>query len=190
MSAADGASPAAPDAYAAPSYAAYPTHPSYPGYAAYDAQGAEAAGTSSTRWNPLVRLAPRQLSQRMRSSVNRLALATVCSLGAAWIHEHHDPGALCPLRRLTGAPCPLCGSTTVFMGAGAGHWTQALTANPLTVLAFFAFLAAPLALIDPVSSWANLPARRRNIALGVVLALSWVWQLHRFGFILGGTRFS
>ena len=193
MSAADGASPAAPEAYAAPSYAGYPTQSSYPGYAAYDAQGAEAvaaAGTSSARWNPLVRLAPRQLSQRMRSSVNRLALATVCSLGAAWIHEHHDPGALCPLRRLTGVPCPLCGSTTVFMEAGAGHWMAALTANPLIVLAFIAFLASPIALVDPIASWADQPARRRNLVLGVLLALSWAWELHRFGFILGGTRFS
>jgi hypothetical protein len=148
------------------------------------------AGIGSPWPSRFVRLAPRRMSQRARTSVNRLALATVCSLGAAWIHEHHDPGALCPLRRLTGVPCPLCGSTTVFMEAGAGHWTQALAANPFTVLAFFVFLASPLALIDPVASWANLPARRRNIGLGVVLALSWVWQLHRFGFILGGTRFS
>ena len=153
-------------------------------YAAYTA-------TEPGSWSArLVRLAPQRMSQRVRTSVSRLALATVCSLGAAWIHENHDPGALCPLRRLTGVPCPLCGSTTVFMEAGAGHWTEALTANPFTVLAFFVFLAAPLTLVDPVASWANLPARRRNIALGVVLALSWAWQLHRFGFVLGGTRFS
>jgi hypothetical protein len=136
----------------------------------------------------LVRLEPRRVSERLRVSGGRLGLAAVCSLGAAWVHEHHDPGALCPLRRLTGVPCPLCGSTTVFMDAGAGHWTAALTANPLTVLAFAVFLGAPLALIDPVASWANLPARRRNTALAAVLALSWIWQLHRFGFVFGGTR--
>ena len=149
--------------------------------------GGEAGPSWSARF---VRIAPRRMSQRVRTSGNRLALATVCSLGAAWIHEHHDPGALCPLRRLTGVPCPMCGSTTVFMEAGAGHWTEALGANPFTVLAFAVFLAAPLGLIDPVATWADMPARRRNIGLGVVLALSWIWQLHRFGFILGGTRFS
>ena len=135
-----------------------------------------------------VRLAPRRVPERLRSSAGRLGLAAVCSVGAAWIHENHDPGALCPLRRLTGVPCPLCGSTTVFMEAGAGHWTAALTANPLTVLAFVLFLAAPIALVDPVASWASLPARRRTLLLGAVLALSWLWQLHRFGFVLGGTR--
>ena len=150
------------------------------------------AGAGPTPWRSprLVRLAPRRWPGRARTSAGRLALAAVCSLGAAWIHEHHDPGALCPLRRLTGVPCPMCGSTTVFMEAGAGHWTEALTANPLTVLAFLVFLASPLLLIDPIASWVRLPTRRRNIGLGVLLALSWVWQLHRFGFVLGGTRFS
>lgn len=137
----------------------------------------------------LVYEAPRRLSLRVRSCVGRLALASGCSIVAAWVHTHHDPGALCPLRRLTGVPCPVCGSTTVFMEAGAGHWTAALAANPFTVLAFLVFLGAPLAGINPTSSWARMPAARRNVLLGVVLALSWIWQLHRFGFLLGGTRF-
>ena len=177
MSAAGGVSPARPEAYSG-----------YTPSAAHDA--GEVGDSGPVGAARLVRLAPRRISRRLGSSGSRLALAAVCSLGAAWIHEHHDPGALCPLRRLTGVPCPLCGSTTVFMEAGAGHWTAALAANPLTVLAFFAFLAAPIALVDPVTSWAVMPARRRNLVLGLLLALSWVWQLHRFGFVLGGTRLS
>ncbi|HEX4787056.1 MAG TPA: DUF2752 domain-containing protein [Actinospica sp.] len=132
---------------------------------------------------------PRRARRRVLGSVDRLALAGICSVAAAWVHQHHDPGALCPLRRLTGIPCPLCGSTTVFMEAGAGHWSAALAANPFTVLAFLAFLGAPLARIDPASSWARMPALRRNVLLGVLLGLCWLWQLHRFGFLLGGTRF-
>ena len=146
-----------------------------------------AEGVPAAAWP--VRPAPRRAARRVLTSFDRLALATVCSLGAAWVHEHHDPGALCPLRRLTGIPCPLCGSTTVFMEAGAGHWTAALSANPFTVVAFFVFLAVPIARIDPAQSWIALPARRRNVLLGVVLGLSWLWQLHRFGFLLGSTRF-
>ena len=133
----------------------------------------------------LVRTTPRRVPRRLLTSADRLAIAAVCSIGAAWVHENHDPGALCPLRRLTGIPCPLCGSTTVFMEAGAGHWGAAIAANPVTVLAFLLFLAAPIALIDPVSSWSRLSTRRRNVFLGVVLALSWLWQLHRFGFLPG-----
>ena len=148
-----------------------------------------AEGATAREPARLVRLAPRRVPRRLLASFDRLALAGVCSVAAAWVHEHHDPGALCPLRRLTGVPCPMCGSTTVFMEAGAGHWTTALTANPFTVLAFFAFLAVPIAQIDPVASWARLPARRRNTLLAVVIVLSWLWQLHRFGFLLGSTDF-
>jgi hypothetical protein len=139
---------------------------------------------SGPAWPP-AREAPRSPARRLLASFDRLALAGVCSVGAAWVHEHHDPGALCPLRRLTGLPCPMCGSTTVFMEAGAGHWGAALTANPFTVLSFLAFLAVPLARIDPVTVWARMPARPRFALLGVVLALSWLWQLHRFGFLPG-----
>jgi hypothetical protein len=130
-----------------------------------------------------VRLAPRRAARRLLTSFDRLALATVCSLGAAWVHEHHDPGALCPLRRLTGVPCPLCGSTTVFMEAGAGHWSAALTANPFTVLGALLFLAAPVLSVDPIQSWAELPRAWRLWPLAAVLAASWLWQLHRFGFL-------
>jgi Protein of unknown function (DUF2752) len=113
----------------------------------------------------------------------RLAAVAVASIAAAWVHEHHDPGALCPLRRLTGVPCPLCGSTTVFMEAGAGHWTAALTANPVTVAAALVFVAAPLLALDPVTTVARLPVRVLWVG-GVVLLLgSWLWQLHRFGFL-------
>jgi hypothetical protein len=132
------------------------------------------------RW---VRRPPRPLALRARTSADRLALAAVCSLGAAWVHQHHDPGALCPLRRITGMPCPLCGSTTVFMEAGAGHWSAAFTANPFTVIGALLFLAAPVLSVDPIRSWAGLPRAWRVWPPAVVLALSWVWQLHRFGFL-------
>jgi hypothetical protein len=158
-----------------------------PGVLPQAAASRQAASRPGPAW--LVHVAPRRLPRRVLGSVDRLALAGVCSLGAAWVHQHHDPGAMCPLRRLTGIPCPVCGSTTLFMEAGAGHWTAALAANPFTVLAFLVFAGAPLAGIDPASSWARMPALRRNVLLGVVLALSWLWQLHRFGFLLGGTRF-
>jgi hypothetical protein len=119
----------------------------------------------------------------VRASAERVAAAVLCSLGAAWVHENHDPGALCPLRRLTGIPCPLCGSTTVFMEAGAGHWGAALAANPFTVVGALFFLAAPLLRFNPVDAWVSLPRSRALTLLAVVLAVSWVWQLHRFGFL-------
>lgn len=113
----------------------------------------------------------------------RLAATAAASVAAAWVHQNHDPGALCPLRRLTGVPCPLCGSTTVFMEAGAGHWGAALLANPLTVVAALVFLAAPLLALDPVVRIAGLPERVRWAGFAVLLAGSWLWQLHRYAFL-------
>lgn len=107
----------------------------------------------------------------------------VASIGAAWVHQNHDPGALCPLRRLTGVPCPMCGSTTVFMEAGAGHWTAALLANPVTVVAALIFLTAPLLAFDPVATLVRVPVRWLWIGGAVLLVGSWLWQLHRFGFL-------
>jgi hypothetical protein len=121
--------------------------------------------------------------RNFKVSGERLALTAVSSVAAAWIQQHHNPGVLCPLRRLTGVPCPLCGSTTVFMEAGGGHWGQAVLANPFTVAAWFVFLLAPALALDPVRTAMRLSPRTLWI-VGIAVALaSWLWQLHRFGFL-------
>lgn len=113
----------------------------------------------------------------------RLGAVGAASVAAAWVHQNHDPGALCPLRRLTGVPCPFCGSTTVFMEAGAGHWGAALAANPVTVVAALVFLTAPLIALDPVATLGHVSPRTLWICGAVLLVGSWLWQLHRFGFL-------
>jgi hypothetical protein len=131
----------------------------------------------------VVAVAMTQRGREPRTAAVRLGVVAAASVAAAWVHQNHDPGALCPLRRLTGVPCPFCGSTTVFMEAGAGHWSAALAANPVTVVAALVFLAAPLFAVDPLGTLARLPARALWIGGGVLLACSWLWQLHRFGFL-------
>lgn len=118
-----------------------------------------------------------------KASAVRLGAVATASVTAAWVHQNHDPGALCPLRRLTGVPCPFCGSTTVFMEAGAGHWGAALAANPATVVAALAFLAAPLLALDPIATLGHVSPRTLWIYGAVLLVASWLWQLHRFGFL-------
>lgn len=125
-----------------------------------------------------------QSADRLSGAVLRVVLrvggVAAAALAVAGLHDAHDPGALCLLRRFTGIPCPACGSTTVFIEAGHGHWSAALAANPVTVVAAVGLLAAPL---GPGRWWWQLPDRRRNLLLGAALTVAWAWQLCRFGII-------
>src|SRR3712207_4739428 len=54
-------------------------------------------------------------------------------------------GLPCPLRLLTGMPCPGCGMTTAAVNLVAGNATAALASNPLIFgLAGLALITAPV----------------------------------------------
>ncbi|PYC78159.1 DUF2752 domain-containing protein [Streptomyces tateyamensis] len=108
----------------------------------------------------------------------RCGAAAVAAVTVAVLHDAHDPGVLCPLRRFTGVPCPGCGSTTVFIEAGHGHWLAALTANPVTVVAAIGLLTAPL---GGGAWWWSLSTGKRRGLLGAALGTAWIWQLNRLG---------
>ncbi|MGH3344289.1 MAG: DUF2752 domain-containing protein [Carbonactinosporaceae bacterium] len=107
----------------------------------------------------------------------RAGAFTVAAAGAARLHAAVDPGVLCPLRRLTGIPCPLCGSTTVFLELGSGDIRGALAANPVTALAAAALTFAPL---GAGRWWWDAPPRWRGCLVGGALTSAWCWQLGRF----------
>ena len=106
--------------------------------------------------------------------------AGTLALVAAAVQAHDNPGVLCPLRRFTGVPCPGCGSTSVFMDLGSGHVGAAIAANPVTVLVGLGLLFAPL---GGGAWWWRQTSRRQNAIIWTAAAVSWVWQLHRFGFL-------
>jgi hypothetical protein len=85
-------------------------------------------------------------------------------------------GLPCPLRTLTGVPCPLCGMTTSVEGTVHGHLLEALRANP----------AGPLAVLAALALLVRRPARALRVpkiaVAGVVLGL-WIFELHRFSLI-------
>jgi len=126
-------------------------------------------------------------------ALGRAGGAGVLAIALAELHATDDPGVICPLRRLTGVPCPVCGSTTVFMELGAGHLGAAVAANPVTVLVGLGLLLAPLgggmtgrgtAGRGTLGAWWwRQPVRRRNTVIAVAASVSWLWQLHRFGFL-------
>ena len=80
----------------------------------------------------------------------------------------------CPLRTVTGIPCPLCGMTRGVTAAVHGQLGRALELNPASIVLV---LLAVLVLVTP-----RLPQR---IAIPVwvvcaVLGVMWSWQLFKY----------
>jgi hypothetical protein len=99
-------------------------------------------------------------------------------------------GLPCPLRALTGVPCPFCGMTTATVALTHGRWAAAAAANPLVYLlaALFAgtapvLLARVLGLAGAPRPWPAATRRRAGVVLAALTVLSWLFQLHRFGFL-------
>ncbi|MFC4908978.1 DUF2752 domain-containing protein [Actinomadura gamaensis] len=108
----------------------------------------------------------------------RVAAMATAAVAAAWVHRVHDPGVLCPLRTLTGIPCPLCGGTTAFIELGAGRPGHAVLANPVALTGAVALALAPLGL---GARWWELAPETRRRVLGAALVASELWQLVRLG---------
>jgi len=99
------------------------------------------------------------------------------------------PGLPCPLRTLTGVPCPFCGMTTATVAMAHDEWLSAAAANPLAcLLAALAAVTVPVLLARATGlapgprPWPEAMRRRTRWAIAVLVGLSWLYQLHRFGF--------
>ena len=101
-------------------------------------------------------------------------------LGAGLVLARLGPGAglPCPLRTLTGVPCPLCGMQTSVKATLTGHVGQALTANPLGVV------AVVVAVVLLVTRPASIRVPPVAMVISVLVAL-WVFELARFGILPG-----
>ena len=100
----------------------------------------------------------------------RVAAAGLVGVAAAWPLLPHPPIA-CPLRAITGLPCPLCGMTRACVAAVHGHLAQSLAFNPAGVLVV---LAALVALVRP--QWltsVRVPAWVVLVAFGAL----WLWNI-------------
>ncbi len=96
----------------------------------------------------------------------------------------------CPLRWLTGVPCPLCGMTTAAVGLARGDLGAALSANPFVFgLAALVTAGAVLVviraagLVQPPVPWSPAARRRCGWLVGVLAVASWAFQLHRLGYV-------
>lgn len=94
----------------------------------------------------------------------------------------------CPLRTMTGIPCPGCGLTTAAVALVRGQFDAAFHANPVIFgLAALTFAAGPLVVLraagvlEPPSPWSSARRRQMGWAAGLLAVASWLFQLHRLG---------
>ena len=105
----------------------------------------------------------------------RIAGIAMLGAGLALPALPGHPGIACPLRTLTGVPCPLCGMTTSVEDTLHLDLRAALAANPAGVAAVLAAVA--ILVVRPAHF------RLHQLALPVMLAAMWLFELHRFGFL-------
>jgi hypothetical protein len=103
-----------------------------------------------------------------------LTTAGAVMLGAAVVLPllPGHPGLACPLRTMTGVPCPLCGMTTSVIETVHLDLGAAFAANPAGILA----VLAALVLLAVRPRRLTVP----TVALPLALAALWVFQLNRF----------
>ncbi len=121
---------------------------------------------------PTATLAPEQ--------ARHLRLAGGVMLGAGLVLTRLPAGVglPCPLRTITGVPCPLCGMTTSVEATLAGNLGQALAANPIGILA----------VVVAVVLLVSRPETVRIPPVPVIvagLAAMWAFELARFGLLPG-----
>ena len=83
-------------------------------------------------------------------------------------------GLECPLRALTGVPCPFCGLTTATVALTHGHWAAAAATSPLAYLVAALTLGTAPVLVARNAGWwrSRVPGRRPCAA---AQAGSWRW---------------
>lgn len=112
--------------------------------------------------------------------LRRVATMGVLATALAFVHVPYRPATVCPLRALTGIPCPFCGGTTAASDVGRLDLRGALLASPLAVIGAVVFALAPLGL---GRWWAARPTRLRTVLLVAAALGSEIWQIGRFGLL-------
>ncbi len=88
-----------------------------------------------------------------------------------------EPGLPCPLRTLTGVPCPLCGMTRSVTAAVHGHLAHSLVLNPGGIVAVM--LAVAL-LAGWLLGWRVRRLTYATWLVPVVLGAMWAYQLFKY----------
>jgi hypothetical protein len=115
----------------------------------------------------------RNLRYEFRLTRLRIPGAALLAVGLLLAHLPAGVGLPCPMRSLTGLPCPFCGSTTSVRDTFGGHVGSAFAVAPLGLLSIAVAVLAVLGLLP--KKLALHPA-----ILGTLLLGEWLFELHRF----------
>jgi hypothetical protein len=106
-------------------------------------------------------------------SDSRGAAVVMLAAGVLFPFLPGHAGLPCPLRTLTGVPCPMCGMTSSVEATLHGHPVAALAANP----------AGPALVLCAAALLIRRPKRLLHVPLGLVISLfaaMWLFELNRF----------
>ena len=93
---------------------------------------------------------------------------------------------LCPLRAVTGVPCPFCGMTTATIAAVHGDIGGSLAANPAALVLLAVIATAFVPAVYRSDRFRQLAGRSRPWLARLpwlALPVLWMWQLERFGLV-------
>jgi hypothetical protein len=123
----------------------------------------------------------------LRASSARLVGFALAALLLANLRIPGRPATICPLRAMTGIPCPFCGGTTAAVEVGRFDLADALRVNPFVVLGAVVIVAMPVVIGLRTArhvAWPPAPARRTiYLALASAVIVAELWQLFRFGIL-------
>ncbi len=127
-----------------------------------------------------MRLRPASVEERQLAALWGVAAAGALALRPFWLVLAPTMQA-CPLRTLTGIPCPTCGTTRAAVAFLHGDLLGAFVWNPLAAVAAVAFFAGGgLAVVWalgrlPMPVVPRPPAWAVRLVVGLSLAGTWTW---------------
>ncbi len=133
----------------------------------------------------------------MIAKKNRLYLITgiICFFGILWLgflHYFHTAVTLCPVKNLTGYPCPSCGSSRAIDAFLHGNIWEAILINPLGIISLFLLASIIcLILVDLITKRdyyfrvynAAEEFLKKNKLISVLLIIlliaNWIWNIKK-----------
>jgi glycyl-tRNA synthetase (class II) len=128
-----------------------------------------------------------------------LFLSSLCLVGYLWVGINFTQSlrggseveSVCLFKHITGIPCPSCGATRSVLSLLQGHFTEAVTTNPLGILLFILMLILPIWLaFDKIKERDGLfkfykkteeLLRQKQWAIPAIILImaNWVWNIYK-----------